>query len=170
MEPFTSPHGPVVPLSFNPLELFSHFFDSDVIELIVREMNRYMYATQCRGDNTLETNAEEIRAYLGFQVLMGINQLPEVRDYWAKDQRLHYSPIADRTSRLRFEEVSRCLHFVDNATLPARGEDGHEGLQKIHPIITAVRQRCLGTYRPGVHNSIDEAMIPFKGEHTNSNT
>ena len=163
MDPFSGLCGPTVPISADPLELFSLFFDNVVIDLIVRETNRY--AAQCRGDDTWETNAEEIRAYLGFQILMGINQLPEIRDYWAKDERLHYAPIADRISRRRFEEVSRYLHFVDNATLPKRGEDGYQRLQKILPIITTIRERCLLVYTPKAQNSIDEAMIPFKGEH-----
>jgi len=144
--------------------LFS-LFDGNVIDLIVIETNRY--ASQCRGDDDIwETNAEEIRAYFGFYVLMGINHLPEIRDYWSKDEKLHYSPVADRISRRRFEEISRYLHFADNTTLPARGEDGYERLQKVQPII---RERCLQMFRPGAENSIDEAMIPFKGEWNSNN-
>ena len=164
MEPFTSTYGPSVVITADPLELFSQFFDNDVIDLLVRETNRY--AAQCRGDNTWETNRQEIRAYLGFHILMGINKLPEVRDYWANDTRLHYAPIADKISRLRFEEISRYLHFVDNTTLPLRGEEGYQRLQKVQPLIDAIRERCLNKYRPRAENSIDEAMIPFKGIHT----
>ena len=117
MEPFTGSWGPAVPISSDPKELFSLFFDNDVIDLIVRESNKY--AAQCRGNQEWVTIAEEIRAYLGFNVLMGINNLPEISDYWSRDPRFHYSPISERISRDRFEEISRYLHFVDNATLPA---------------------------------------------------
>ena len=97
---------------------------------------------------------------------MGINRLPEVQHYWARDARLHYAPIADRISRLRFEEINRYLHFVDNTTFPSRGEQGYQRLQKVQPVIDAIRERCLKAYRPRAENSIDEAMIPFKGKHT----
>jgi len=165
VNPFNSPSGPGVSISSDPLELFSLFLDGNVIDLIVMETNRY--ASQCRGDDIWETNVEEIRAYFGFYVLMGINHLPEIRDYRSKDEKLHYSPVADRISR-RFE-ISRYLHFADNTTLPARGEDGYERLQKVQPIITLIRECCLQMFRPGAENSIDEAMIPFKGEWNSNN-
>ena len=97
-------------------------------------------------------------------VLMGINQLPEIRDYWAKDPSLHYSLIADRVMCDRFEEIARYLHFVDNDVLPAREDEGcYHRLQKILPIVSAINKACIDNYRPNRENSIDEAMIPFKG-------
>ena len=162
MEPFSGVSGPAVPISCDPEQMFSLFFDDQVIHLIVTETNRY--AAQCRGDSTWTTNEQEVKAYLGFHVLMGINHLPEIHDYWSNDERLHYAPIASRISRHRFEEITRYLHFVDNTTLPARGEDGYRRLQKIQPMISAIRERCLSNHRHAAQNSIDEAMIPFKGK------
>ena len=69
VEPFSGISGPAVQLSSDPMELFSLFFGDDIIDLIVRETNRY--AALCRGDNTWQTTHEEIKAYLGFHVLMG---------------------------------------------------------------------------------------------------
>ena len=60
---------------------------------------------------------EELKAFLGFCVLMGINSLPALKDYWKRDPVFHYAPIADRITRDRFLEISRYLHFVDNDTL-----------------------------------------------------
>lgn len=161
--PFVGETGPAVPISSDPMELFSLFFDDEVVSHIVTETNTY--AQQCLANTSTmwHTTASEIRAYIGFQILMGINQLPEIRDYWAKDEKLHYNPIASRISRNRFEEISRYLHFADNSQLPARGEQGYSRLQKVEHIISAVKQRCLSLYRPNAQNSIDEAMIPFKG-------
>ena len=66
-----------------------------------------------------ETDANEIRAYMGFMILMGINKLPEIRDYWSVDPTFRYAPIADRITRDRFEEITRYLHFIDNDSLPS---------------------------------------------------
>ena len=33
-------------------------------------------------------NKEEIRAVLGFSLSMGINKLPNLRDYWKRDNQL----------------------------------------------------------------------------------
>ena len=98
MAPFVGATGPSVPISRNPIDLFSLFFDDDVIGTIVRETNRYAEQCLVETTKTWSTNAEEIRAYIGFNILMGINRLPEIRDYWAKDKKLHYSPIASRIS------------------------------------------------------------------------
>ena len=163
MDPFVGQRGPTAPISSDPKELFSLFLGDEVIDLIVKETN--LYATQCLAETTetWSTTAAEIKAYIGFHILMGINRLPEVRDYWAKDDKLHYSPISSRISRNRFEAITKYIHFADNSSLPSRGEPGYDRLQKVQPIITAVRQRCASVYQPNAQNSVDEAMIPFKG-------
>ena len=164
VRPFIQVAGPSCPLPQTPVEIFSLMFTPDIIGHIVTETNRY--AAQCLEGTGREwtTDKREIRAYLGFCVLMGIVRLPEIRDYWSRDKRLHYAPIADRISRKRFEEVSRYLHFVDNTTLPKRGEPGFHRLQKVKGLLDMVRGRFKAVYRPYHCLSVDEAMIPFKGE------
>ena len=161
--PYTAETGPAVPISSDPLQLFSLFFDDEVVGVVVTETNRYAQQCLAGTTRTWSTEADEIRAYVGFNILMGINWLPEIRDYWAKDEKLHYSPIASRISRTRFESITRYLHFTDNSSLPAMGEPGYHRLQKVLPIITSMKQRCTSLYRPNAQNSIDEAMIPYKG-------
>jgi hypothetical protein len=95
---------------------------------------------------------------------MGINRLPEIRDYWSTDKNHTYAPIADRITRDRFEEITRYLHFADNDKLPACGEDGFLHLQKVDPVISALKQRFKSAYYPHSQLSVDEAMIPFKGQ------
>ena len=161
---FTQPIGPSVPLSNQPEEVFGLYFTDEIVGEIVKETNRY--AAQClEGKNTTwTTTSEEIRAYFGFYIYMGLVREPEIRDYWSNDETFHYSPIADRISRLRFEEISRYLHFVDNTQLPARGTPGHHRLQRVKPMIDALRSRCSAIYNPSENLSVDEAMVPFKGE------
>ena len=169
MDHNTIPVGPQVSASRDPLEMFSHFFVDDILSLIVRETNRF--AAQClvaanTTTTTWETNLEEIRAYLGFMVVMGVNRLPEIRDYWSVDSKLNNTFISSRVTRKCFEEITRYLHFVDNSRLPFRDEPGFHRLQKVMPIITAMKEKFEGNYNPHPQNSIDEAMIPFKGTCT----
>ena len=149
----------------DPFEMFSKFFDDEVLSLIVRETN--LFAAQCLAavnrPITWVTDVAELRAYLGFMIIMGINKLPEIRDYWSLDDKLHNTFIASRISRDRFEEITRYLHFVDNTGLPLRDEPGFHRLQKVLPIIAAMKERFISAYNPHPQNSIDEAMIPFKG-------
>ena len=78
---------------------------------------------------------EELKAFLGFSVLMSINSLPAMKDYWKCDPTYHYAPIASRISRDRFFEESRYLHFVDNDTLEPRESPSYDRLGKVHLLI-----------------------------------
>ena len=133
------------------------------MKIIVDKTNRY--AACVNPSLEWETNVAELQAYFGLYILMGLVKEPEIRDYWAKDPIFAYHPIADRISRRRFEEISRYLHFTNTDLLPKHGQDGYHRLQRVKPIIDALRERFLGVYRPGVNISVDEAMIPFKGKH-----
>ena len=160
-------HSPSRAKSSHKQRCFRDVFDDNIISLIVRETNRF--AAQILGPASTEwtTSAAEIKAYLGFMVVMGITRLPEIRDYWAVDTKMHNTFIASRITRDHFEEnITRYLHFVDNTTLPSRDETGYHRLQKIMPAITAMKEKFVGNYNPHPENSIDEAMIPFKGIYT----
>ena len=164
VQPFCQPVGPAQQLSTDPAELFSLFFTTEIVHTIVEETNRY--AAQCLEGKptTWSTTEEELRAYFGFYIYMGLVREPEIRDYWSNDDTFHYSPVAGRISRHRFEEISRYLHFVDNRQLPARGTPGHHRLQRVKPVIDSIRNRFSAVYNPGVNISVDEAMVPFKGK------
>ena len=47
--------------------------------MIVEETNQY--GELSAGNKQWSADAEEMCAYLGFMILMGINRLPETRDY-----------------------------------------------------------------------------------------
>ena len=100
VEPFTRLTGPKVPVSSNPTEMFLSFFTSQLIDHIVVETNRYAavcIAASHKGDGLVpewETNAEEIKAYLGFSLLMAMNRLPDLYDYRSTNDTLHYFPVA----------------------------------------------------------------------------
>ena len=122
MSPCTDPAGTSVQLPHDPLGIFSLFFDDSMVGMIVEETNRY--AEQCLQETNKQwsTNAEEVRAYLGFLIFMRLDD-----------------------------------------KLPARGEDGFSRLQKVDPIISALKERFKRAYYPHSQLSVDEAMIPFKG-------
>ena len=159
VRPFTV--GPRLSLLQSRVNIFG--FTSEVLHLIVTETNRY--ACQCLegSDRNWSTDENEIRAYLGFCILMGIVRQPEIRDYWSRNELLHYSPIANHISRHMFEEISRYLHFTDNATLPQRHEARFHCLQKVKGLVDQVRAHFAAVYYPRCI-SVDEAMVPFKGK------
>ena len=123
-----------------PEDVFQLFFDESLQSDIVQESNKY--ARQVMGEEAYlkwsPITVEELRAFFGFSILMGINHLPAIDEYWRRDPHLHYAPIADRISRQRFRDISLYLHFVDNDHLAPRGDPL---LGKVHPLIKHLSER-----------------------------
>ena len=133
-------------------------------------MQTNLYAKQVMGEEKYEdwekVGVQELKAYIGFSILMGLVQLPAIDDYWKLDPFLRYSPISDRIARQRFREISRYIHFVDNTQLPTRGEPGYDKVGKVKPIIDHCSKVFQDSYHPNCECAIDEAMIPFQGRST----
>lgn len=111
IQPFTSV-GSTVQIPDSPIDIFNIFFTEDFLQGIVEESNRY--ARQVLGqelfDKWTEITLSELRAYMGFCILIGINKLPSIEAYLRRDPSLHYSPIAHR--RDRFHDITRYCQFV----------------------------------------------------------
>ena len=97
--------------SFGPQEVVPNsalgtffLFTQNLLEYIVQQINKF--ALDCMGEEKYETwdkiNVDDLRAFMGFIILMGIVHLPSIGDYWKKDEMCHCAPIASRISRKRF--------------------------------------------------------------------
>ena len=69
-----------------PIKIFDQFLSQDVIDLIVFQTNLY---AQQSWKSYSPTNDDEIRTFLGMNVLMGVKKLPIYRDYWSSDPKLN---------------------------------------------------------------------------------
>ena len=63
----------------------------------------------------------------------------------------------------RYEKINQYLHLNDAAFAVPQGEDGHDKLYKVRPIIEHFRQVTAQYWTPDQNLSIDEAMIAFEG-------
>ena len=64
--------GPAVPIAASPLDVFTLFFSSDLMEEITKESNRYVEQVM-RDEMFSKWNrmtVEELKAFLGFHILM----------------------------------------------------------------------------------------------------
>ena len=165
---FNSHVGPTLTIPGSPLEVFKLFFTTELLQMIVLESNRY--AREVMGDRKYETWSEmrvdDISAFLGFSILMGINILPSMDDYWKRNKYTYYEPIASRISRDRFRELFRYLHFVDNQTLHQRGTISYDKLGKVRPLLQYLSRKFMDMYTPNKEVAVDEAMVKFSGRST----
>ena len=125
-------------------------FTTDLQDEIVKQSN--LYAKEVMGEEKYsrwtQITREELQAYFGFCILMGINHLPALDDYWSTDPTLHYSGIASRITRDRFRELSHYLHFADNATLAPREDPGYDRLGMVRAVIDHLSSRFSYIYDP----------------------
>ena len=115
-----------------PLELFNQFFTPEVWDLMVQETNRYaastIAASTARSTRPwTDTTVQELQAFIGIIILMGIVRLPRLELYWSqKYPEVRISSIADVMSQTRFEQLFRFLHLNDNANQIPFGQPGHD--------------------------------------------
>jgi hypothetical protein len=93
----------------------------DFYNKVVEETNKYAALSQRKAgsvDNNWEdTNAEEIQAYIGILIYMGLVDLPETDDYFHGD--FNVSPIVRQTMTLkRLKKLQQYLHLNDEEGRP----------------------------------------------------
>lgn len=108
--------------------------------------------------NILNTNAAELKKFIGIHFIMGCIPYPRLHMYWRKEMRLEL--VASKMSRDRFKILRTAFHVVDSDTAPP---GNNNSLWKVQPVITHVKRGCDKLERQPGYYSIDEQMIPFCG-------
>ena len=152
------------------LDVFYRYFTPEVWNFLVVETNRY--AAQCRGAQCPtpanrrrpwhDVTIEELTAYMGVCMLMGIVVLPRIDVLVAKAISQLLSQVMSLT---RFEQISRYLHLCNiilSEQVP-HGQPGYDPLFKLRKLLDMITPKLQSEYNPHDQMSIDEAMIPFKG-------
>ena len=152
-EPFIDGDGPV--------EFFSKFFTEEVLQLLAEQTN--LYAQQNKTRHWEGTTADEIKAFLGLLIAMGTHGLPTFRMFWSTDPLFRVQPVADIMTRQRFMKLVGNLHINDNSAAVPRGDPAYDRLHKIRPLLTKTNVNFHNQAVSSSSQSIDEAMIRFKG-------
>ena len=76
--------------------------------LVMTQDKSQRYAMQ--NGRVLETNIEELAAFLGVTFLMGINKLPSLKLYWATDEGLGNTLIQNTMTRQRYLDILENIH------------------------------------------------------------
>uniref|UniRef100_A0A8C1NK07 Si:ch211-130m23.5 n=1 Tax=Cyprinus carpio TaxID=7962 RepID=A0A8C1NK07_CYPCA len=169
IEPFTADSGPQHSLGddADTLDYFRLFFPDSLFEHMVEQTNNYALYRQRRSGRSdahwHPTDIREMRAYVGLNILMGINQLPEYGMYWASDIFIGNAGFKKTMTARRFEKLNQNLHLCDRESEPSKGELGYDGLYKIRPLLDMVGSTMWDAYLPNRCLTIDECAIAPKG-------
>ena len=148
------------------IELFDRFFTPEVWDLLVTETNRYAgLRPQTSGSRPWhDTTVQELKAFIGILILMGIVRLPRLELYWSQTfPEIETPGISKVMSLVRFEQLFRFFHLADNANRIPYGQPGYDKLYKVRKLLDILSCCFESEYTIHQECSIDEAMIPFKG-------
>ena len=87
----------------------------------------------------------EVRTFLAIVILMGLNRLPTISNYWSTDCFIGIPNLHHHMSLARFWALWSNLHLVDNQSMPPTG-----GVcRKVNPLLDALGHTFLTCYSPG---------------------
>ena len=114
--PSTKMDGSKTELDFLDLLFVPSFYEN-----IAKETNSYARKQLAAGTQWSDMSADEVKAFLGACIVMGILQAPAQDMYWLKDKLFHPSCLEQKFTRSRFEkhpEVFSCGRHVVESSSP----------------------------------------------------
>ncbi|XP_053945964.1 piggyBac transposable element-derived protein 2-like [Anastrepha ludens] len=115
-----------------PVELFLHFFDEEIMEMLVVNTNMYAY----QNNIVVDISKQQIYRFIGILILSGYHKVPHVEHYWSTRQTLGIPIVKQALSRNNFQLIKRIFHLMDNY-----GIDAKDRFAKVRPLIDALNQQ-----------------------------
>ena len=151
----------------DPTDCFKKFVDTGVVQHIADSTNDRAREWQMQHPNQLvnglkwkDVVRDTIYLFMGLCIVMGVNRLPRIADYWHHDPVFGGPPIftGKVMSRNRFNNIMKFLRF-------ARAEQVNKKDKKsqIESFLNLLREKCKQIVFPGLHIAIDESLIAWKG-------
>ncbi|XP_064597891.1 piggyBac transposable element-derived protein 4-like [Liolophura sinensis] len=133
---------------------------------MVTEINRYANAEIAKQRPLLresrlwawkDTDAAEMKKFLGLLIHMGPNNLPTLEHYWTNDPLYNTEVYGKSMGRNRFQLLLRFWHFSDNS------QNSEDRLIKIRPLLDYFDKTMREVYYPKRDLCIDESMVLWRG-------
>ena len=159
-----------LPQNATAVDYLKLYFTDEMVDFMVLETNKYAeqfissnpIKPHSRVNNWVSTDRDEMLAFLGLAILMGVVYKPRIQLYWSTDAIYHTDIFPSVMARDRFLLILHFLHFADNSTFNA-SDPKRDRLWKIRPFIQMIRDRCQQVYTPGQDLCVDESLLLFKG-------
>lgn len=171
-ESFTGTSGPTFDVTDKtPVDIFYKMFDTDFIDRICTETNRYaeQKIASLKADNKLlptsrlvrwtPTDRDEIITFLAVLLLQGLYPLPEEEKYFSFNGYGTMPYFSRIMSYNRFLLLKSLYHFVDNQTLT----NDRTKLCKIQPVLDHLNDKFSTLYMPAQEIAIDESLLKWHG-------
>ena len=146
----------------SPMQVFAKTVGLEgLLSLMKTESDRYAE----QNGRMFQTTLEELCAFLGINILMGIHKLPKMRDYWSANEGLGNTLIQKTMTRDQFLEILQNLHFVDNLQkLPPKESQSLDRAWTLRSFFNHLLKHFQEALLPESHQSINEHICKFKGK------
>ena len=125
----------IVSINFENSSSFQLYPETIGLEelLTLIEIESEKYAAQ--NGRVFQTTNDELAAFLGINILVGIKHLPAIKDYWSVEEGLGNRLIQKAMTRARFWEILQNMHFADKLqSLPPRNSEQYDRVWKLQPL------------------------------------
>ena len=175
--PFLQETGPRLPEGFDtdtatPVQYFKLFFGDEMFASFAQNTNNYAKHVISKKQSTdpiyvdkkwFETDVREISAYVGLNIMFGINPMPRSRQYWSSDPYIGNEGVKRVMPSGRYEKLCEYFHVSDRDSEIPSGQPGYDQLGKVRNVISALSESFPKYLRPTEEQSIDEGMVAFTG-------
>lgn len=169
---FREKQGPQLPENFDvltatPLDYLELFLTNDALEMVLKNTNKYGKWKQDRGNADLpawkkELVIDELKGFIGINVIMGLNKVPSYSCYWSRSPILGNQTIQKTMSKHRYEGISEYLHVSDREREGLPNTVEYDRLGKIRPLLDIVVPTFARYSFPKENQTIDEGkMLPI---------
>ncbi|WAR15686.1 PGBD4-like protein [Mya arenaria] len=156
-----------------PLHYFQTLLPGETVDTMVEETNRYgnqqldlrqgQLGTFSRFRKWHPTNRGEMLKFLAIVIAMGLVRQSNVTDYWSTRPVTATPFFSSTMSRDRFLLLMSFFHLNNNARYIARESPGHDPLFKLGTVYSSILYKFATTYKPHQFISVDEGMVPWRG-------
>lgn len=86
----------------------------------MKETNQYHAQTKDDDEKWRNAKEDEVLAFIGVTIAIGIVRLPEMSDYWCRQLLIQTPWFGKICARNRYIEILRYLHLTDNEKAPEK--------------------------------------------------
>ena len=139
------------------MEHLQLFFTDAIIADIAQQSNLYYKKKGKVINNWRDITPNEIKAFLGIILAMGLVDLPKFTDYWAKDGIVMVPWFSSIMTRTRFYEILSNIHLSND-----ENQTNGNKLAKLGNLAQLLNNTFHQRYTPSRNLSVDEQMIGTK--------
>lgn len=141
---FNGHSGPNLPDDFDvvtatPLDYFFLLFSAELSGDIARHTNAYAKWAMDREGSVdpywTDCTPQEVRAFIGINIIMGIDKLPDTRLYWSTDDLVGNAGISKTMTSSRYLQHENALTFINHK------KKTDEKVQHLKPSLSLVMSR-----------------------------